>query len=198
MDGWTVGWTDGQTHGWIDSPCSTGLRLLRFPPETLPCSQNCNHYKIPEQGKGTDDHLLPLGNRLSPWQQNASTSFVSYQEYFLKILPLLIMIIPLRFTLVEHFFIGSDKYMTDLKTIGIIEQECAWSMLVSFKNKREGGSFKEVKMPSSIFNFKSPLGIFFLKNIVFIVQIHYCLYFEHILAFSANRSTNPFLGQLGW
>ena len=46
--------------GWTDSPCSTGLCLLRFPPEPLPCSHNCYHYKIPEQGKGTDDHLLPL------------------------------------------------------------------------------------------------------------------------------------------
>ena len=70
------------------------------------------------------------------------------------------MIIPLRFTLVEHFFIGSDKYMTDFKNIGIIEQECGWSMLISCKNQREGGSFKEVKMPRSIFNFKSPLGGF--------------------------------------
>ena len=29
----------------------------------LPCSHNCYHYKIPEQGKDTYDHLLPLGLR---------------------------------------------------------------------------------------------------------------------------------------
>ena len=50
--------------GHTDSPCSTGLCLLWFPPEPLPCSRNCYHYKIPEQGKGTDDHLLPLGDWL--------------------------------------------------------------------------------------------------------------------------------------
>ena len=54
----TDGWTDVRT----DSPCFTGLRLLRFPLEPLPCSHNCYHYKIPEQGKGTVDHLLPLGD----------------------------------------------------------------------------------------------------------------------------------------
>merc|ERR1711872_225626 len=63
MDGWTDGWMDVRTDGRTDSPCSTGLCLLRFPPEPLPCSHNCHHYKIPEQGKGTDDHLLPLGDR---------------------------------------------------------------------------------------------------------------------------------------
>ena len=60
MDGWTYVRMDRHT----DSPCSTGLRLLRFPPEPLPCSHSCQHYKIPEHGKGTDDHLLPLGDWL--------------------------------------------------------------------------------------------------------------------------------------
>ena len=55
---------DRRTYGHKDSPYSTGLCLLRFPPEPLPCSHNCYHYKIPEQGKGTDDHLLPLGDWL--------------------------------------------------------------------------------------------------------------------------------------
>ena len=58
------GGTDGRTYGRTDSPYSTGLRLLRFPPEPLPCSHNCYQYKILEQGKGTDDHLLPLGDWL--------------------------------------------------------------------------------------------------------------------------------------
>ena len=40
------------------SPRFTGLCLLRFPPEPLPCSHNCYHYKILEQGKGTDDNLV--------------------------------------------------------------------------------------------------------------------------------------------
>ena len=44
---------------------STGLRPLRFPPGPLPCLYNSYHHKIPEQGKGTDDHLLPLGDWLS-------------------------------------------------------------------------------------------------------------------------------------
>ena len=66
-EAWLVGGrTDGRTYvrtyGRTDSPYSTGLCLLRFPPEPLPCSHNCYHYKILEQGKGTDDHLLPLGD----------------------------------------------------------------------------------------------------------------------------------------
>ena len=56
------GRAEGRTYGRTDSPYSTVLRLLRFPPEPLPCSHNCYHYKILEQGKGTDDHLLPLGD----------------------------------------------------------------------------------------------------------------------------------------
>ena len=54
--------TDIRTDVRIDSPRFTGLRLLWFPPEPLPCSHNCYHYKILEQGKGTDDHLLPLSD----------------------------------------------------------------------------------------------------------------------------------------
>ena len=50
---------DGRT----DSPLySTGLRPLRFPPGPLPCLHNSHHQKIIKQGKGTDDHLLPLGD----------------------------------------------------------------------------------------------------------------------------------------
>ena len=44
---------------------STGLCLLLFPLELLPCSHNSYRYEIPEQGKGTDDHLLPLGDWFS-------------------------------------------------------------------------------------------------------------------------------------
>ena len=33
-------------------------------PGPLPCLQNSYHKKILKQGKGTDDHLLPLGNWL--------------------------------------------------------------------------------------------------------------------------------------
>ena len=36
--------------------------LLWFPPEPLPCLHDCYYYKIPKQGNGTDDHLLPLGD----------------------------------------------------------------------------------------------------------------------------------------
>ena len=44
---------------------SAGLCLLRFPLELPPCSHNSYRYKILKQGKGTDDHLLPLGHWLS-------------------------------------------------------------------------------------------------------------------------------------
>ena len=66
MDVHTYRWMDGWMDGWTYRfPLySTGLCFLWFPPEPLPCSHNCHHYKIPEQGKGTDDHLLPLGDWL--------------------------------------------------------------------------------------------------------------------------------------
>merc|ERR1712198_660512 len=57
------GRTDGRTYRF--PLYSTGLRPLRFPPGPLPCLHNSYHHKIPEQGKGTDDHLLPLGDWLS-------------------------------------------------------------------------------------------------------------------------------------
>ena len=41
---------------------STGLCLLQLPSELLLCSHNSYRYKILKQGKGTDDHLLPLGD----------------------------------------------------------------------------------------------------------------------------------------
>ena len=44
---------------------STGLCPLQFPPGPLPCLHNSHHHKIPEQGKGTDDYLLPLGDWFS-------------------------------------------------------------------------------------------------------------------------------------
>ena len=43
---------------------STGLCPLRFPPGPLPCLPNSHHHEMMQQGKGTDDHLLPLGNFL--------------------------------------------------------------------------------------------------------------------------------------
>ena len=58
MDGRTDGrmdrWTDGHTDG--KSPHSTGLRPLSGP---LPCLPHENQGE--EQGKGTADHLMPLG-----------------------------------------------------------------------------------------------------------------------------------------
>ena len=59
----------------------TGLRLLRFPPEPLPCSHNSYHYKIPEQGRGTDDHILPLGE----WFDNE----IYISEFLIKCYPLI-------------------------------------------------------------------------------------------------------------
>ena len=54
---------DGRMDGTYRFPLySTGLCPLRFLPGPLPCLHNIYHYKIPEQGKGTDDHLLPLGD----------------------------------------------------------------------------------------------------------------------------------------
>ena len=94
------------------------------------------------------------------------------------------MIMPLRFTMVEHSFIGNDKHMTDFKNIGTIERECAWSMLVSGKNEREGGSFKGVKMPRSIFNFKSPLGSFLEEYSIYCPNSLFSLFWAHFSIFS--------------
>ena len=44
---------------------STGFCLLQFPPGPLPCLHNRYQKKILQQGKGTDDHLLPLGEWLT-------------------------------------------------------------------------------------------------------------------------------------
>ena len=41
---------------------STGLRPLQFSPKPLPCFHSSYHHKILKQGKGTDDHLLSLGD----------------------------------------------------------------------------------------------------------------------------------------
>ena len=54
MDRWTDGWD-------IFPLFSTGLCPLWFPQGPLPCLHSSYHHEIPEQGKGTDDHLLPLG-----------------------------------------------------------------------------------------------------------------------------------------
>ena len=43
---------------------STGLCPLRFPLRPLPCLLNSQYQEMPKQGKGTDDHLLPLGDWL--------------------------------------------------------------------------------------------------------------------------------------
>ena len=51
---------------------STGLCLLRFPSEPLPCSHNSYRYQIQKQGKGTNDYLLPLGDWLSLVHHNQS------------------------------------------------------------------------------------------------------------------------------
>ena len=59
MGGWMDGWTDG-THRF--PLYSIGLCPLRFPQRPLPCLHNSYHLEIPEQDKGTDDHLLPLGD----------------------------------------------------------------------------------------------------------------------------------------
>ena len=78
LGGGTDGRRDRHTYaradGLTDSPCSVGLCLLRFTPEPLPFSHNCYHYKIPEQGKGTDDHLLPLGD----WLLISKTSLLHF------------------------------------------------------------------------------------------------------------------------
>ena len=54
---------DGRMDGTYRFPLySTGLCPLRFPLQPLPCLHNSYHYEIPEQGKGTDDHVLLLGD----------------------------------------------------------------------------------------------------------------------------------------
>ena len=65
-DGWRGGQTDGRTDKQMDgkSPHSTGILPLSGP---LPCflSQKPSKKSMPtqvEQGKGTADHLMPLGD----------------------------------------------------------------------------------------------------------------------------------------
>ena len=71
--GLSDGWTDGRVDGTYRFPLySTGLCPLQFPQGPLPCLHNSYHDEIPEQGKGTDDHLLPLGN----WFISIPTLFV--------------------------------------------------------------------------------------------------------------------------
>ena len=70
-----AGQTDGHLDGRMDGTCrfplySTGLCPLRFPPGPLPCLPNSYLDEILKQGKGNDDHLLPLGDWFlmkSPW-----------------------------------------------------------------------------------------------------------------------------------
>ena len=63
--------SEGPGGGWMDGwmyrfPLySTGLRSLQFPPGPLPCLHSSYHHEIPQQGKGTDDHPLPLGDWLN-------------------------------------------------------------------------------------------------------------------------------------
>ena len=69
MDGQMDGQMDRRMDGQMDKMYrfplfSTGLYPLRFPLGLLPCLHNSYHHEIPEQGKGTDDHLLPLGDWL--------------------------------------------------------------------------------------------------------------------------------------
>ena len=57
------GWMDGRTDGTSRFPLySTGLCPLRYPPRLLPCLPNSYPHKILKQGKGTNHHLLSLGN----------------------------------------------------------------------------------------------------------------------------------------
>ena len=72
--------TDGCTHRCTDVKMyrfplysTTELYLLWFPSEPLPCSHNRYRYKIPKQGKGNDDHLLPLGDWFSYKNQDFKT-----------------------------------------------------------------------------------------------------------------------------
>ena len=57
-----------------------GTTVLRFLPGPLPCLHNIYHYKIPEQGKGTDDHLLPLGD----WLDHNPCSFAQKKDQMLS------------------------------------------------------------------------------------------------------------------
>ena len=57
MDGWTDGWTDRQTDKWKISPFYRTSSPIRA--AALPAPMKTN--KKVEQGKGTADHLMPLG-----------------------------------------------------------------------------------------------------------------------------------------
>ena len=76
--GLSDGWTDGRVDGTYRFPLySTGLCPLQFPQGPLPCLHNSYHDEIPEQGKGTDDHLLPLGDWLISLIQNLVSGIAS-------------------------------------------------------------------------------------------------------------------------
>ena len=61
MDGRTNGQTDGHTDG--KSPYSTVLCLLSGP---LPCYSPTLAQRLYKRGKGTADHMMPLGAWFTP------------------------------------------------------------------------------------------------------------------------------------
>ena len=57
-------WMDIRMYRFPLYHCSTGLCPLQFPLGPLPCLPNSYLCEILEQGKGTNDHLLPWGDWL--------------------------------------------------------------------------------------------------------------------------------------
>ena len=69
-----------QTDGRRDSPCILqDFVPLWLPPGPLSCLLNCYHEEIPKQGKGTNDHLLPLCDWLRITRYHFASRHVSWK-----------------------------------------------------------------------------------------------------------------------
>ena len=68
MDGWTDRWTEGQMDGQMDGWRENLPILQDFVPYwgCCPAAAQLQPKNCIKRGKGTADHMMPLGNWLSP------------------------------------------------------------------------------------------------------------------------------------
>ena len=68
MDGWTDGWMDGRTDGWTDGRTDRRTENLPILQDFVPYQGRCpataqlQLENCIKQGKGTADHMMPLGD----------------------------------------------------------------------------------------------------------------------------------------